>query len=410
MDRTKLARSAPPVAAFVTAITAVIAGAVVAGPHATPPSQRPRPLPLAASGPAGTTKDAAAPMTTTRAFLGKIVVPDSLLADQPTEGKAYTIDPRVETSVIATLASALGITGDVKTTAEGWTVGTGDRVLNVTNTGGLPWYTGPGDKGVVGIAVDVATAAPATIAPCPTPTAPNEVVHCDPPPPDATPEDQPGATPVPVPLPEPVAPSPAPQPSDDVARAVATKVLAAAGVTEPDLTLQPGFAGKDVVARPVVGGLPTSGYETSLTVDVHGDVVYGNGYLGRATYNATYPLLDPQAAADRTATKYLGGPVPLPAVETTPVPAPDRVATKVRLGLQFQPSWQPDGTAYLVPAWLLTFAESTWEEPVLALPDEYLATPPPPAYDPAGKPEPVPPGTPASADGSSGSGGTATTP
>jgi hypothetical protein len=71
----------------------------------------------------------------------------------------------------------------------------------------------------------------------------------------------------------------------------------------------------------------------------------------------------------------------------------------VRLGLTFAPSFEKDGQGFLVPTWLLSFADTTFETPFLALPDEYVATPPAPSYGTDGGTDggAVPPGVPETA-------------
>jgi hypothetical protein len=390
MDRTLLARRVAPVAVF----AAVLGTVVLVSRHSNGSGGDPRPIPVAAGGTvntkSGEARDASAPMMAT---FGTVTIPDRLLAGLPTEGPTHTLG-RDGSDRTAALAKALGVAGAVRNEPDGWSAGTDPRVLHVANVPGLPWYLSTDAKeryayGVSGVGVATAVDATATpdevdgkdpeskpgtvvAEPCPSPTADGAEI-CMPP----------------VPASPPPPPNPAPQPSDAEARAAADPVLAAAGVTGATVTTRADFLGKEVVASPVVGGLPTSGYETRLTIDADGAVVMGGGYLAHPSFDDTYPLLDPRAALERGVKPYDGRePMTLeaPCEAGKPCPTyaepPAREATAVRLGLLLMPSFDEGNDAFLVPAWLLSFEGSDFEEPVLALPDRYLATPPPPTGDP----------------------------
>lgn len=398
MDRTRLARTAAPVAVFVAVL-----GTLVVATHQRHQPRPLRALPLAAAGRTaaerGTVaKDAVAPgVPPYGAFPATDAhIADALLTGLPAEGPVFTLG--AATDRVAALAAALGVAGEVRTTAEEWSVGTGERALHVVRNAGLPWYVGP-DKVAVGSGGAVTGVAPAGVAsvgpgsPAP-PPAPDDPVTSGPN--SSGPGDAPNADPVPPPipcptpldgkeiactLPYPATPPPLPpQPSDTEARAAAKPVLDAIGLlADAVVTLEPGYAGKDVVATPVVGGLATFGCETRLTIDAHGTIVWANGLLAKPAFDATYPLLDPRAAVARGGVTYardlaVGAPIAVSAS-----PAPPREVTKVRLGLMFRPSYDAADEAFLVPAWLLSYADTTFDEPVLALPDQYVATPPPPS-------------------------------
>jgi hypothetical protein len=437
MDRARIARVAAPVAVFglVLGTVVLVTRGGSGGTH------RPRPIPVAARGfRAGEQATAGAPRDAVAGWApyGTTTIPDSLLAGLPTTGPVYRTG-RADSAGVGALAKAFGVTGEVRTEPGGWTVGTGDRALHASDSPGLPWWLGESKVYAVD-AVATANAATSVTAPgsaapasapppkpgaTPQPGTVDPAPPCVSPPPNTKADCGPEPGPIPVPLPPPSQP---PQPTDAAARAGAAPLLDALGLSGATVSVQPGWAGKDVVASPVLGGLPTVGYDTRLTVDVQLAVISGNGFLGAATLDDTYPLLDPKAALARGAQGgiYADGrePMPLPPVTSlaSPAPAPpERVATGVRLGLVQVPSY--DNTAgYLVPAWLLTFAESDYPEPVVALPDEYLATPPPvtgepgkpgdptakpdePVCDPAPCPVDVPPDAGGSGSGSTGSGG-----
>ncbi|AIR97979.1 hypothetical protein [Streptomyces glaucescens] len=58
-------------------------------------------------------------------------------------------------------------------------------------------------------------------------------------------------------------------------------------------------ADRVVTADPVVGGLPTYGWPTGLTVGAQGEVVTGSGQLKAPVKGATYPVLDARRTLDR---------------------------------------------------------------------------------------------------------------
>jgi hypothetical protein len=395
---TKL-RYAAPVAVF-----ALVLGIVVAvSRHGSSPG-KPHRLPLASTGGTGRETDAkaGAPAAAPVFYGGEIHVSDALLAGLPDHGPSYDLKAS-GTDRVEALAKALGISGAVHEGDGSWTVGTGDRTLTVSTTYGQSWYLGYG-KGVVssgsgstgsgGVAVATVTAAPPPSPATSPATSPGSE-------PSSEPADTPLVTCAPDqkcgPLAEPTKP---PQPSDDVARGVLAKVLDAIGRDPGTVTLEEGWSGKDVTSAPVVDGLQTVGFETRLSVAADGTAVYGSGFLTDARLDATYPLLGVRDAVKRGGSGiYAARDIALaPYPSPTGTPAP-REATKVRLGLMFAPSYETDGQGFLVPAWLLSFADTTFETPFLALPDEYVATPPAPSYGTGGGTDggAVPPGVPETA-------------
>ncbi len=394
-------RFAAPVAVF-----ALVLGIVVAvSRHGSSPG-KPHRLPLAASGNNRETdaKAGAAPMGAPAFYGGEIHVSDALLAGLPDHGPSYDLKASGTTDRVEALAKALGISGTVHDGDTEWTVGTGDRTLTVSKAYGQSWYlgygksvvsSGSGSSGSGGVAVATAEHPPSPVSePASEPT--------------AKPADGGGDTPVATCAPDTkcgyVEPTKPPQPSDDVARAALAKVLAAIGRDPGMVDIEDGWQGKDVASAPFVGDLPTVGWETRLSVAADGTVVYGSGFLSDARADATYPLLAVREAVSRNGGVYAARDIALaPYPSPTGTPAP-REATKVRLGLMFAPSYETGGQGFLVPAWLLSFADTTYEMPFLALPDEYVATPPAPSYGgpgtggtddggavPPGAPETAPP-------------------
>ncbi|HVF03560.1 MAG TPA: hypothetical protein VNA20_01850 [Frankiaceae bacterium] len=426
MDRSALVRRGAPIAVFAGVLAGLTALAVRPGGDPAPKPLEPLPIALGARS-GGEGRGAPAASTADMMYVaGRIVIPDRLLQGVPTEGPVHDVTRGdVSDERLLRLARALGVVGVVRPDDEGWVVGTGDRVLRVYKQPGTPWYLGP-DKGV---AVARPIAEPVTPKPAPDEPADQPAdqpasdqpadtpVQSDPMPPatasdspcekDCTtpgcPPPAPGTEPACEPVPEPTKP---PQPSDEEARAAAQRVFDAAGLTDPATTINDAWSGKEVVGAPLVGGLPTSGFETRVTVELGGRIQYANGHLGGTELKGDYPLLAPRDAADRSgpygqpramhdmACPETDGGSPQPC----PTPAP-REAQKLRLGLVLFHSYDQAQGAFLAPAWFLTFEGSAWEEPVLALPDRYLATPPPPS-DGA-----VPPDEPVSDDGGSSSGG-----
>jgi hypothetical protein len=412
MERSVLARRTAPFAVFAAVLGGVVALSL-RGPGA---DRRLDPVPLSV-GAGARAEGATAPRDAAMYYGGEIVIPDRLLAGLPTEGPVSTVTRGdVSTARIAALARALGVDGEVRTVAGGWSVGAGDRVLQVMSQPGTPWYLGP-DKGVIAedsgggstgsggssgsVGTGIATAQPADAEPEPKPTATGDdtPVSSDPGEPDCKPTPDGSevcapATPVPClapdgaeptcgPVEEPTHP---PQPSDADARAVAEKVFDAAGVTGPT-TVNDAWGAKEVVAAPVVGGLPTVGFETRVAVLLGGTVQYASGFLGGTEHDGDYPLLAPRDAVARGGAygdpRILSAQVGAPCAPDAPCPTPaPREATGVRLGLLFMGSYDTEQGAFLAPAWLLTFDGSTWPEPVLALPDRYIATPPPATGEP----------------------------
>ena len=348
----------------------------------TPAAREPRVLPVRAAGAerdtAAAGRDIAVPAY---AKGGEVTVPDALLAGLPAEAPAYGFagggpDARA-------LAAAFGIDAEPVADPDGGVVvRAGDSGPELRAGGGHWTYnavtfrgsdsSGAGSSGSVG-AVGVATAEPATVPPPPVPKEPKPGPPSSGAPADPVPPDQPVGAPVPCVSPPPgvkdpcgVPPSPPPMPSAETVRTAAAPVLRALGLTAEPARVEDGWGARALVVSPLVGGLPTSGYETRIDVGNDGRIRSATGFLGGAARGDTYPLLGVREAV---ASGGYGRPEPaIACLAPCPSPAP-RVVTAVRLGLLYAPGQHE---SFLVPAWLLSFAGSTYEEPVLALPGRYL--------------------------------------
>ncbi|MEU9446955.1 hypothetical protein AB0D42_40360 [Streptomyces sp. NPDC048304] len=90
---------------------------------------------------------------------------------------------------------------------------------------------------------------------------------------------------------DPMGPAGAPVSAAKATRAAAP-VLKAAGLDDAKIDASQVMGAQRVVnADPVVGGLPTYGWTTGLTVDRQGELVGGHGLLGAPAKGDTYPVL-----------------------------------------------------------------------------------------------------------------------
>ena len=218
--------------------------------------------------------------------------------------------------------------------------------------------------------------------------------------PAPAPEPVPGTDPGWQPYPEPVPlPQLSPGPSADSARAIAAPVLAAVGLDATAARVEPGAPTTWVSLDPVVDGLPTTGWATSLTVDA-GGTVYADGHLGTPERSDPYPLISAATAYEQLASQ------PMPAIGACPQPDPalgapvdpavtmpscgavrPLVITSVRLGLAPYPEGED---LVLAPTWLFGTADG-WGPQVLAIAPEWVTEPSaPPVPEPAPAPAPAP--------------------
>ena len=296
------------------------------------------------------------------------------LPDLPDQARAWKLGSGVDAGRVAALAAALGLNGQPKEAANGWTVRDGRRALVVYRLAGVPWSFGANIGGCIPRAGG--------------PYQPGAGIQClDP---DA-------------PVASPVAPARPLRPRDLPSRAEAERVardLAAwAGLDLNGATVRvtDGFASRTVAITPAVGGQPTSGFAWTVSVGAKGTVQHASGWLATPEAADTYPLIGVQEGFERLKKAGPIGPrtpADVPAIERVPCPAsakipctagtlPARVATVtgVRLGLQRTPALAAAGearpdAAYLLPAYLFDL-EGGWSpvRAVIAVPDRYLTRP-----------------------------------
>ncbi|MFJ3642085.1 hypothetical protein ACIPRD_20325 [Streptomyces sp. NPDC090108] len=183
------------------------------------------------------------------------------LPDGPRTAPVYAPGHAVGKAAVARLAKALGLTDAPVADGGGWRVGRGGDpsgpVLRVSGDAQGSWT--------------YSRYAPGTDD-C------RKIVVC---------AQDPGA-----PAAEPV--------SEAAALRTAAPVLKALGEDDAKTDASQVMGARRVVdADPVVGGLPTYGWTTGLTVDVQGEIVGGHGLLAAPAEGATYPVLDARRTLDR---------------------------------------------------------------------------------------------------------------
>ncbi|MFD4790082.1 hypothetical protein ACFWN1_24115 [Streptomyces sp. NPDC058459] len=184
------------------------------------------------------------------------------------------------------------------------------------------------------------------------------------------------------------------------AEGVARPVLKALGQDDAKIDASQVTGSQRVVnADPVVGGLPTYGWTTGLTVDDKGDIIGGHGTLGRTSKSDTYPVLSAAGTVKlmnrgsvqgrpehRMGIGGCASPVPLKDRDEQPcgastgspgAPEADPVTVvKAVFGLSARPV---DGRPALVPSWLFevrgSAARGAFTVAYPAIDPEYLASP-----------------------------------
>lgn len=390
-------------AAFVVGLVAVGGLAAVEKGESGGPPRLPA---LAASGAAGGAPAEAKMSTDAAMRMGPVEyrVAGALPA-LPDSAAAWDVGADVDAADVRRLATALGVDGEPEADDSGWAVTASDRVLRVERFAGAPWSLGPAatdcvapdtpvsSDGVVSSGCGFAASGTAT-ATAPPPATTTEACPMPDCPPDAA-CAQVCPTPQPVPMPEPERPADLPSKAD--AERIGRDFLATAGLDldGAEVRVEDGFSQWMVAAEPVVGGLPTQGFGWSVSVGPKGAIQYANGWLADPTKGDEYPLAGVQAGIERLKTG-TGGWSPYIARDMSmPVDGQPqiRTITGVRLGLMFSPVFRADGPAadaLLVPSYFFRFDDSDYEQPVIAVADEFL--PKPPDVEPQPEPMPVEPG------------------
>jgi hypothetical protein len=266
----------------------------------------------------------------TIAGYNEYVLPDEL-PDMPDEAPAYDLSGDVDEDDVRELARLLGNDGDVVESEWGWTVDGGDRVLDVQSGAGGSWSAyAVTDEDV-----------------------PVEVTGDE----------------------EPVAPSASidRELAEEQGRAMLSKLgvdLDGAAVRVED-----GWSSWIVTADPEVGGLPTIGFSTSVSVGPEGRIEFANGYLAPAEVIGDYPLEGAREAVARANALEEAW-----AEEVSgdhPIERWTFEVQRVRLGLSLSSTYETGSPAYLVPSYLLQ-TEDGWEASFVAVADELLAEAPTP--------------------------------
>ncbi|MFF0016052.1 hypothetical protein [Streptomyces sp. NPDC005374] len=183
--------------------------------------------------------------------------------------------------------------------------------------------------------------------------------------------------------------------SEAAAEKAAAPVLKAVGQADAKLDASQVMGAQRVVnADPVVGGLPTYGWSTGVTVNAQGEVVGGTGQLAAPAKSDTYPVLSAEktlgllnkvpSADPRMGIGGCASPVPLkdrleaPCGESTASPAAGSSLTveKAVFGLASQ---LVDGRQALVPSWLFEVraagAQDAFTVTYPAVDPTYIASP-----------------------------------
>ena len=340
------------------------------------------------------------------------------LAELAGEARAWVTTKGDPAGRLGPLLDALGVDGTVQRTESGWRVVDGDDRVEVTDVPGLPWSfwhelaepEGAASSGSAGSVESTVVDPDGSVSS----------------PPDEPVTDEPGdVRPAPEPAPEPE--RPADLPSAAEARDLALAVIRAAGVDVEGAAVRvdDGFTVWMVTADPVLGGLPTLGYGTTVSVGSQGRIEWANGWLADADGGDEYPLIGTDAALDRLqeqagpqimlddatgaepavdagGSETMIAPADCPPDADCPAPEPVVVqVTGVRLGLLFMPFYEGD-EAWLVPAYLFELDGGDGGElPIVGVADEFVVPPPTvetlpaedvPAEDVPGRSEPGYPG------------------
>ena len=293
------------------------------------------------------------------------------------------------TARVAELAGILGVEGAPRRTEFGWSVGSETRRLDVQDVAGNPWslYEAMPEPAVAEAEArraeaEARRAEETTVFPAP--DADCAADACD----------QPME-----------AQRPADLPSRDEAERIGRRLLAELGVDldQAAVRVDDAVTMWAVNADPVVGGLPTIGLSTSVSIGSDGVITYANGWLGEFTRGDRYPLIGTAAGLEKLNSEQMSVLLvdPAPGADGTQDVEPFVIEiTGVRLGLQLFSTFERGADGHLVPSYLFSTADGG-ELPVIAIGEEYLAETPQHAEDDPGTevepaPEPDAPDEPAS--------------
>ena len=265
------------------------------------------------------------------------------LPTSPTTGTVWTLD-RIDDAAkrTADLAAALGVDGKVVHDSQGWTVRAGKAQVRVYDADGSPWGFAASDdfRDCAPIPVDGYRSSDSSVGCAIDWTA--------------------GAGSV----------------SDAAARSAADPVLAAAGLSAAPVAVTGDPHMRSVTADPVVDGLPTDGFGTTIQVRPTG-VFLAGGWLAPATGAlkavGTYPL--------RTANDAFEGlnRMAVPAIECAPQPNSCPMDEKVIVtganpGLMS--AWEDGSHPLLVPSWIFSVSGHANGPVQGALDPAYVQVPP----------------------------------
>ncbi|MFI7019452.1 hypothetical protein [Streptomyces sp. NPDC050164] len=294
---------------------------------------------------------------------------DGPLPDGPGEAPVYRARGEVTKEDVARLAKALGVEGTPVAQGEAWKVGAGQDgsgpSLQVNRQAPGAWTFSryaPGTDDCKGT--------------------------------DACTAEQPGGSPV----------------SEAAAEKAAAPVLKALGQDDAKLDASQVMGAQRVVnAAPEVGGLPTHGWTTGVTVGADGEVVGGSGQLKTPVKGDTYPVVGAKKALELMEERPTGDhrmgiggcarPVPLKdrleqPCESSASGAPEKDAVTVQGAVFGLASHFVDGRQALVPSWLFEVTAPGAKDPFTvtypAVDPKYLASPTPsePSDKPTSAPEP----------------------
>ncbi|MFE5809189.1 hypothetical protein [Streptomyces sp. NPDC056491] len=242
---------------------------------------------------------------------GVVYRADVKLPEAPATAPAFALSGEVTPAEVARLAAALGLPGEPRLSGDVWLAGeaadgSGPR-LTVTRTAPGTWnfarFQAPGSG--TGSGGDDCVRGKDTCGPATLPR-------------DAGEAGAGGGAPAGKPV------------SEEAAKAAAAPVLAAAGIegAKPDARLTQGSV-RVVSADPAVGGLPTQGWSTKVSIGGDGSVVGGNGELKQPVRAAEQPVVGAVEALARLNAKSggrEGNPEPSGCASAVPLAGDNAVA------------------------------------------------------------------------------------